>query len=213
MPEQDAAVRPRRGLADKRRAIVSGALAVFARDGYTRASIDAIATEAGVSTRTIYNHFDDKARLFEAIIQESATRVAEAQIAVMDRHLAKVTDLEADLIALGRAWTAPATDNAPHFAMVRQITAEVEHIPRAALEAWQETGPLRVRRELAARMRHLADLGLLRVEDPERTALHYVALVASEISNRDAVAMPLAEGEAEEIVVAGVRAFLHGYLP
>ena len=107
----------------------------------------------------------------------------------------------------------PATDNAPHFAMVRQITAEVEHIPRAALEAWQETGPLRVRRELAARMRHLADLGLLRVEDPERTALHYVALVASEISNRDAVAMPLAEGEAEEIVVAGVRAFLHGYLP
>jgi len=33
------------------------------RDGYTRASIDAISAEAGVSTRTIYNHFTDKAML------------------------------------------------------------------------------------------------------------------------------------------------------
>ena len=46
---------------DKRRAIIDGALAVFARDGYTRASIDAISAEAGVSTRTVYNHFTDKA--------------------------------------------------------------------------------------------------------------------------------------------------------
>src|ERR1700716_94258 len=86
------------GLADKRRAILTGALTVFARDGYTRASIDAISAEAGVSTRTIYNHFQDKAQLFETVIQESADRAAEAQIATIDRYFAKITDLEADLI-------------------------------------------------------------------------------------------------------------------
>ena len=56
---------------DKRRAILAGALTVFARDGYTRASIDAIAAQAIVSTRTIYNHFQCKAHLFQTVIQES----------------------------------------------------------------------------------------------------------------------------------------------
>ena len=51
-----------------------------------------------MSTRTIYNHFEDKARLFQAVIQESATRVADGP----DRRswtatYSKVTDLEADL--------------------------------------------------------------------------------------------------------------------
>src|SRR3954468_20455887 len=128
MPKDETArPRPRGGLADKRRAILAGALTVFARDGYTRASIDAIAAEAGVSTRTIYNHFQDKAQLFQAVIQESATRVADAQIAILDRCLDRVTDLERDLIEVGRAWATPMADYADHFALVRQITAEVGH--------------------------------------------------------------------------------------
>src|ERR671918_2156773 len=84
----------------KRRAILDGALAVFARDGYTRASIDAISATAGVSTRTIYNHFKDKAQLFQTVVEESTTGVADFQIAVIDRHLGQVTDLESDLLQL-----------------------------------------------------------------------------------------------------------------
>ncbi|MFC6936446.1 TetR/AcrR family transcriptional regulator [Actinomadura yumaensis] len=76
---------------------------MFAQDGYARASIDAIAARAGVSTRTIYNHFADKAGLFEAVIHSSATRAADAQIAIVDRHLRKVVDLEADLVDFGRS--------------------------------------------------------------------------------------------------------------
>jgi AcrR family transcriptional regulator len=102
-----ADMKARRGLPDKHRAILRGALTVFARDGYTRASMDAIAAEAGVSTRTIYNHFGDKADLFHAVIQDSVTQVADAQIAVVDRHLTKIIDLEADLTEFARAWAAP----------------------------------------------------------------------------------------------------------
>lgn len=206
-----ARTRPRGGLADKRRAILAGALAVFARDGYTRASIDAISAEAGVSTRTIYNHFEDKAQLFHTVIQESTTRVAEAQIAIIDRYLRKVTDLEADLIEFGRALATPMTDYADHFALVRQINADAGHIPQAALDAWQEAGPRRVLRELARRMRQLAEQGLLRIDDPDRAAVHFMLLVQGAIPFHHGIGATR-EAEIDEIVTSGVRAFLHGYL-
>ncbi|GLW11241.1 TetR family transcriptional regulator [Microtetraspora sp. NBRC 13810] len=206
-----APTRPRGGLADKRRAILAGALTVFARDGYTRTSLDAISAAAGVSTRTIYNHFTDKARLFQAVIQESATRAADAQIAIIDRHLTKVVDLEADLVEFGLAFTAPtAAEHAEHFALVHQINAEAGHIPQPAIDAWQETGPLRVRRALAAHLGRLTERGLLEVADPDRAAVHLLLLISvADPSYRGAV--PTREA-ISETVAAGVRVFLRGYL-
>ncbi|WP_216215645.1 TetR/AcrR family transcriptional regulator [Amycolatopsis aidingensis] len=198
----------RGGLADKRRAILAGAFTVFARDGYTRASIDAISTEAGVSTRTIYNHFRDKTELFETVIQQSAAEVARAQIAIIERELRKITDLEADLIAFGTAWLTPTPDHAEHEALVRQINADTEHIPRAVLETWQRTGPLRVRKELAGRFRELAEDGLLRIPDADRAARHFALLISEgDVAGRHG----RQEEEIAETVAAGVRAFLYGY--
>ena len=205
--------RERRGLSEKRSAITRGALVVFGRDGYTRASIDAIAAEAGVSTRTIYNHFDDKQHLFLSVIQQSATQVATAQIGLLDRYLDRIDDLEADLVALGRAWTKPMAEFSDHFALVRQINAEVGHFPQAGLDAWQATGPRRVHGELARRLRQLTEQGLLELEDADRAATHFVLLVGSEITSRSYYgAIPLEETEVTGIVASGVRAFLHGYL-
>jgi AcrR family transcriptional regulator len=193
----------------KREAILAGALTVFARDGYTRGSIDAISAQAGVSTRTIYNHFEDKAALFQAVIQESAGRMAQAQIAIIDRHLWKVTDLEADLVRFALAWLAPMPDHAEHSALVRQVNAEAEHIPRAAIRAWQETGPRRVLRELGRRFAALADEGLLRAEDPDRAAEHFAVLLA--MPNPSFRGAPLRKRETAERVAAGVHVFLYGY--
>lgn len=194
---------------DKRRAIVDGALAVFARDGYTRASIDAISAEAGVSTRTVYNHFTDKAELFRAVIQDSAARAADAQIAIIERYLHRVVDLEPDLIEFGLALAGPVrSEHAAHFALVRQVNAEVGHIPQEAVDAWQQTGPLRVRRALAARLRELADRGLLRTDDAERAALQLMLLIAA--GNPSYRGVVPAEEEVAETVTAGVRTFLYG---
>ena len=90
------------------------------------------------------------------------------------------------------------------------MNAEAGHIPQAAIDAWQQAGPLRVRRELAARLRGLADRGVLRVEDPDRAALHFSVLISP--PNPSFRAAPAAEEEIDENVVSGVRAFLHGYL-
>ena len=210
----DAPVRPRRGWADKREAIAHAALIVFGRDGYSRASIDAIASEAGVSTRTIYNHFDNKEHLFLVVIQDSSTRVADAQIALIGRHFDTISDLEQDLISFGCAWATSTADFGEHFALVRQINAEVGHIPQATLDRWQEIGPQRVHRELARRLQHLADTGLLRIAEPDQAAGHLVLLTAAEITNRSHYgATPLHENEVTRIATAGVQAFLHGYWP
>ena len=201
-----------RGQPDKRRAIVNGALTLFARDGYTRASLDAIAAEAGVSNRTIYNHFNDKAELFQTVIQESSQRVADRLIDLVDRHLGKVVDLEEDLVALGLAWLGVLTsDLAPHFALVRQINAEVEHIPPVALTAWQEIGPNHVRHELANRLRQIADRHTLTIDDPALAAGHLMLLISADnLTDRSALHD---KAELTAMVSAGIRTFLYGYKP
>jgi AcrR family transcriptional regulator len=211
---KEAPARPRRGWPDKRDAIATAARIVFGREGYTRASIDMIATAAGVSTRTIYNHFDDKEHLFLTVIKESATQVADAQIALIDQHLDNVTDLAPSLIAFGRAWATSMSAFAEHFALVRQINAEVGHIPQATLDSWQDTGPLRVHRELARRLRQLGDRDLLEIDDADQAASHLVLLSGAEVTNRSYYgAVALTEHEIAQIATAGVQVFLHGYVP
>src|ERR1043165_1197803 len=86
------------GRPEKRRAITEAARKVFGHEGYTRASVDTIAAEAGVSKRTIYNHFTDKEHLFLTVALEGADEVTAAIAQTMDRHLRKIVDLEQDLI-------------------------------------------------------------------------------------------------------------------
>jgi AcrR family transcriptional regulator len=206
----------RQGLAEKRQAIVRGARRVFGRDGYTRAGIDSIAKEAGVSTRTIYNHFPEgKAQLFRVVIVEGSEEVVRAHVDAIDRRLYKVTDLEADLVGFAHAWMSPMDQYGDHFAVVRQMRAEVGHIPQEFVDTWRASGPDRALKEVAARFRELAEEGLLDAPNPERAATHFLVLTASEISDRITWqgAASMTDEERHELIVSGVRAFLHGYLP
>jgi AcrR family transcriptional regulator len=214
MPKSNgpSAGNPRRGWSDKRDAILAAGLRVFGRDGYTRGSIDAIAIEAAVSTRTIYNHFGDKETLFRSVIERSATDVADAQTAVIARHLDAVDDLETDLIAFCLEWSTPTPEFAEHFALVRQVNAEVSHIPADTLQSWQSAGPLRVRRELAVRMRHLAERNLIRAVDPDLAASHLILLTATEVASRTQLSgRPPTRSEVKRLVAAGVHTFLYGH--
>lgn len=211
--------RARRGRADKAEAMLRAACAVFGRDGYARAGIDAIAHEAGVSTRTIYNHFPGgKGELFRAVMQWSSTRVRDEQIARLRRYLdpdrpPHPDDLERDLLALARSWISLGTDFRDHFALVGHIRAEAAHIPPDALNAWQEAGPRAVTRETAAAMAALDAKGLLDVHgDPAQAAVHYVALFSTEITQRSFWNhAPLPQDEVDRLITGGVRAFLRAY--
>lgn len=202
----------RGGTTAKRRAILDGALAVFARDGYARASIDAIAETANVSTRTIYNHFTDKAGLFAAVVEVSATAVSSAHIDQIDTILGAITsaeDLGPALIACGLALHTVVPPQAPHWGLVRHVHADGDHIPEDLINTWRRLGPARVKRQLAL---HLADLDrrrLLRLDDPDTAAVHYSALTSSAWAS---ALEPDPSGErTAELMDLAVAAFLHGY--
>lgn len=195
---------------DKQRDLLEGALQVFARDGYTRASIDAIATQAGVSSRTIYNHYGDKASLFHAVMVDSAERTAQREIALVQQLLGKIVDLEEDLIEFGKVWATANPNTAPHFALVRQIAADAGHIPPQTFQAWQDAGPRRVRTEIATHLRRLTDRGLLEIDDELLAAAHLVQLTAGSAQpSRGPGAISAAERD--RIVRGGIKVFLAGY--
>ncbi|RSM73871.1 TetR/AcrR family transcriptional regulator [Kibdelosporangium aridum] len=184
------------GRADKREAIMRAAMAVFGRVGYLVASIDMIAAEAGVSTRTIYNHFDSKEKLFAEVLLTSSRQVAEAHEALIDRNLTDVTDLESALVNLAEDWNRPSPQLADHFALSSRMAAEREHFPREIYEAWREAGPWRVQGALASRFEKLRDQGKLDMPDT-RFAAHLLSVMVTESKDYKQI----------------VHAFLYGYVP
>jgi AcrR family transcriptional regulator len=67
----------KRSLSPAPRRILDAAATVFARYGYRRASMDAVAAEAGLSRQGLYRHFAAKEALFAAVV-EDINRGAEA---------------------------------------------------------------------------------------------------------------------------------------
>lgn len=62
--------RKKRDTHEKRQAILEGAVKVFIENGYDVSSMDKIAEVAGVSKRTVYNHFQSKESLFQAVVDD-----------------------------------------------------------------------------------------------------------------------------------------------
>jgi TetR/AcrR family transcriptional regulator, regulator of autoinduction and epiphytic fitness len=62
--------RKKRDTSLKRNAILEGAIKVFTQKGFDASSMDQIAEVAGVSKRTIYNHFPSKEILFQGIVAD-----------------------------------------------------------------------------------------------------------------------------------------------
>jgi hypothetical protein len=80
------------------------------------------------------------------------------------------------------------------------------------LHAWREAGPLRVRREVADRLRAFGEAGLLRVGDPFQAAGHLVALASAELTLQYTPwADPMTEDQVDKALAAAVAAFLNGY--
>ncbi|GLY64247.1 TetR/AcrR family transcriptional regulator [Amycolatopsis taiwanensis] len=202
------------GRPEKRRAITQAARKMFGQDGYTRAGVDAIAAEAGVSKRTIYNHFADKEQLFLTVALEGAEEVTAAIAQIMDRHLRKIVDLEQDLIDFSLDRIAAVTAFPDHFALVRTIEAEATHLPRPILKAWIDAGPQTAHLRLAPYLRRIADRGLLDIDDADRAAAHLTLLTITDVNQQTFYgAVRLPEDEITKIVTAGVRAFLRSYAP
>ncbi|WP_223519480.1 TetR/AcrR family transcriptional regulator [Pseudomonas sp. GL-B-19] len=70
---------PQRLTDRKREAIIQAAIAEFRANGFDITSMDKIAATAGVSKRTVYNHFPSKEELFAEILNQLWTRLTAVQ--------------------------------------------------------------------------------------------------------------------------------------
>jgi AcrR family transcriptional regulator len=83
VPERRPAERPgaspaRMRRPERRAQILSAATRAFARAGFAATSLDDIAAEAGVSRVILYRHFDSKADLYRAVLDQVCNRLLAA---------------------------------------------------------------------------------------------------------------------------------------
>ncbi|GAA5115751.1 TetR/AcrR family transcriptional regulator [Pseudonocardia adelaidensis] len=91
-----------------RAAVLDAALFAFARDGIDRATLAAIAEDAGVTRGAVYHHFADKEALLAAVLGETWDVVAAPVWAALDTPGVPLADR---LEAFALAWlTALHTD-------------------------------------------------------------------------------------------------------
>lgn len=57
---------------DRQDAMINGAIKIFAKEGYQRASTDVIVKEAGISKGLLFHYFGNKRNLYSFVIQYSA---------------------------------------------------------------------------------------------------------------------------------------------
>ncbi len=150
-PSTNKVGRPRRGTETARAAALIGAATrVFLRDGYGLASIDKVASEAGVSTRTIYERFKNKADLLAAVITRLVDRDMATVLAIsgLDR-----LDPKEALSTIAHTITSRARDP-ESAALFRIVATEAMRFPELAAKM-RDSGKQRWERAIADYFRFL----------------------------------------------------------
>ena len=195
----------RDGSPAKRSAIVRAALKVFLAEGYSRASVDAIAAEAGVSKRTIYDYYGGKEQLFLSSVAETRAVQEEAFGSLLEQTLGQVDDIEEALTRFGQAFATAVSQSAERAAVLRLMIAEAAHFP--TLLAGRPTQDA-----LAEQLRELGEEGHLVVPDPAEAAEFLGLLLTGPVNNRSWYgAVKLKQADLDRLVRTGVRIFLAAY--
>lgn len=195
----------------KGEAIAGAALRLFLRDGYERTSVDAIAAEAGVSKRTIYNRYGDKENLFLSVLRDTYGSMMGTLRDIAEKHLGDVTDVQQDLTAFAREVAHTMTTAPDRIALVRLIMAEAPFFP-ALVRA--ERGPVTMHGVVTGCLARLAEQGHLAVTDPGQAAEHLIALTINQINSRTMFGIvPISDAGIERIITGGVAAFVRAYRP
>jgi AcrR family transcriptional regulator len=171
--------RPRRGTEMARTvALINAATRVFLREGYGLASIDKVAAEAGVSTRTIYERYKNKADLLGAVIGRLLDRMSTV-LSTLDLNR---LEPKAALRLIAEIITDRARDP-DAVALFRIVATEAHRFPELASKM-RENNKLCVDNVVAGYLRAQARRGLLNLADPDRAATLFLQMICSELHDR-----------------------------
>jgi AcrR family transcriptional regulator len=159
-------------------ALIQAATRIFLKEGYGLASIDKIATEAGISTRTIYERFKNKADLMAAVVER-----------LMDRDMAQMFESqEIDDLQPVAALSLIAETVVNRFcdpdsaALFRIIATEAHRFPELT-DKVRCANRLRFETKLSTYFRRQTERGIFALDDPDRAAHLFLHLIAADLQD------------------------------
>jgi AcrR family transcriptional regulator len=199
--------RPRLGRDARREAIIDVASDVFLEEGFTAASMSAIAARLGGSKGTLYNYFDSKEALFKAYVERHCAWQQEEMFGLLSDD----ADIRAALTRVGQNFL---TSVLSEFSLrnFRLIVAEAQRSPEVG-RAFFEAGPLTGMARMAGFLEQAAKRGQLRLTDPLAAAHQFIGLCQNRmLKARLCNVMPEpTPQEVERDVVAAVETFMAAY--
>jgi TetR/AcrR family transcriptional regulator, mexJK operon transcriptional repressor len=185
--------------------LLDSALNLFLEKGFEQATIDAIAASVGMTKRTVYARYENKAALFKAAVQRSIERliVPRATLEALDTG-----DFAATIAAVARLRVAQVLTPAG-LKQQRIINTESYRFPEIFTMAYeQNTKP--VVEFLAKLLRRETAAGTLAVADPIRAAVVFLSMVVSGPVRVIVSGNRLTSAEIEERLEFAIGLFLDG---
>jgi AcrR family transcriptional regulator len=209
-PKENSITKPQRGRPrdpERCRRIMEAARSHFYEHGLERASVDAIAAEAGVSKMTVYSHFGSKEGLFEAVVRERTDRVMGglAGVEALDPKQPRKA-----LLAIGEQFLA-LTREEDSLGKFRSVYGAAGAQPEAC-RAFYRQGAERLIGDLAAYLRHANAAGSLKVRHPNQAADLFLAMFLGDGHIRGLLKLEMPNEQENKVLLReAVRVFLAAY--
>ncbi len=153
----------------KRAQILEAAVEEFQQRGFVGASMDRIAELANVSKRTVYNHFESKEALFNAIVSLMFEEARET----VDVTYVPGRPLREQLVDLGRA-EGRLLQSERFMSLARMAIGETMRAPEIAKAAQEESDKMSVFTDFMAAAR---DDGTIAIDDIGDATSQYIGLI------------------------------------
>ncbi|MBT9464797.1 TetR/AcrR family transcriptional regulator [Hydrogenophaga sp.] len=208
--EDDAAPKPRRGRPrdpERYRRILDVARSHFYAHGLERASVDAIAAEAGVSKMTIYSHFTSKEGLFEAEVRDRTERVVGGLVGA---GMLDEKEPRKALLAIGEQFLTLAREDEA-LGQFRSVYGAAGAQPKAC-QAFYRQGADRLIGDLAAYLRRADAAGTLTVRHPRQAADLFLAMFLGDGHIRGLLMLDMPSAREDRALLReAVRVFMAAY--
>jgi TetR/AcrR family transcriptional repressor of mexJK operon len=192
---------------ERLRRILEAARSHFYAQGFERASVDAIAQDAGVSKMTVYSHFASKEVLFEAVIRDRTGRVVAA---LPHARSLDPSQPEQALMQVG-AQFMELTREEKALGQFRALYASAGTQPQACA-AFYRQGADRLIGDLAAYLAQAHAAGTLNVPHARLSADLFLGMFLGDGHIRGLLKLPPPEaGQDEAQLREAVRVFLAAY--
>lgn len=185
--------------------LLSAALDDFLEHGFDQASVEGIAAKVGMSKRTIYARYDDKAALFRAAIRQAADNYT---IPAEDLSKAETDNLRTTLLNVAHLRIANLS-RPETIKLQRVLTAQSYHFPDLFTDAFSRSMAPTIAFLEQQLTRH-ARTGAVTLLDPKQTATAFLSLVVGGPARVIVAGNPLHAKEIERHLEFTVDLFLNG---